>query len=549
MTSSRLSILLAVFTIPLAGTPLRAQQRPPGEAARIARAVRGDVLWSALRFLADDLLEGRAPSTRGGDLAAHYLASQFQLMGLAPAGDSGTWFHQVPVVTLNPSPTLRIGERELRYRDEFVAWSERAEEAVSASGELVFVGFGVDAPEWQWDDFKGQDLRGKVLLMLVNDPGLRDPAIFRGRILTYYGRWTYKLEEAARRGAAGVLLLHNDTMATYGWNTVRNSWTGDQVRLLQPATSLAFAGWITQGAAAELLRGRGHDLARLMDAASRRDFRPVATGLTVQAGVRSALRRTSTANVIGRLQGSDPRLADEVVVIGAHYDHLGVGEAVNGDSIMNGAVDNASGVATMLAIADAFARTGARPRRSLLFVGFAAEEKGLLGSQALAARPPVPLSRMAAMLNLDGINLFGATHDAAALGLDQSSLGRLFEQAARAEGLRVTTDSTALTRGLFFRSDHFPLARAGVPALSWGSGHEAVDRPAGWHGQMREEYNRLRYHQPDDEILPWYVPDGALQQARVLVRVAVMAGNAAAQPTWSAHSEFRAAGEARTRGR
>ncbi len=549
MTASRLALLLGALVIPHGSSPLRAQQPAPVDAGRIARAVRADVLWSSLRFLADDLLEGRAPGTRGGDIAAHYLAAQFQLMGLAPAGDSGTWFHHVPVVTLNPSPTLRVGERELRFRDEFVAWSERAEEAVSASGELVFVGFGVDAPEWQWDDFKGQDLRGKILLMLVNDPGLRDPAIFRGRILTYYGRWTYKLEEAARRGAAGVLLLHNDTMATYGWNTVRNSWTGDQVRLLQPATSLAFAGWITQGTAAELLRGRGHDLARLMDAASRRDFRPVATGLTVQAGVRSALRRTSTANVIGRLQGSDPRLAEEVVVIGAHYDHLGIGEAVSGDSIMNGAVDNGSGVATMLAIADAFARTGGRPRRSLLFVGFAAEEKGLLGSQALASRPPVPLARMAAMLNLDGANLYGATRDIAALGLDQSSLGRLFEQAARAEGLRVTTDSTALVRGSFFRSDHFPLARAGVPALSWESGHDVVGRPTGWYEQMDEEYNRLRYHQPDDEILPWYVPDGALQQARVLVRVAVMAGNALEQPTWSASSEFRAAGEARVRGR
>ncbi len=537
-------------------------QRTAGPEAAVLRALRADDIWSPLRFLSDDLLEGRGTGARGGELAARYIAAQFMRQGLEPAGDDGTWYHNVPIVTLVPEGSLGIvggaPARSWRFRDDFVLWSERAPDppptgapappqTVAADGEVVFVGFGISAPEWQWDDYQGLDVRGKILLMLVNDPGLRDETIFRGRVLTYYGRWTYKLEEAARRGAAGVLLVHNDTMATYGWNTVRNSWTGDQVRLITPPTSLAFAGWLAQGAAAELVAARGLDLAQLMRAASRRDFRPVATGITVRGEVRSAVRFSRAPNVVGRLSGSDPALRHEAVVVTAHYDHLGIVAPTAGDSIMNGAVDNASGTAAMLAAAEAFARSGVRPRRSLLFVAFTGEEKGLLGSQAFAERPPVPLRDIAAVLNIDVTNLYGATRDIAALGVDQSSLGRMFQQAARAEGLRVVEDRDALLRGSFFRSDHFPLAKAGVPALSWESGEDAVGRPAGWLAEQGAVYNRERYHQPGDELLPSYTLDGTIQQVRVLIRVALLAGNAAAQPVWDASSEFRAAGEARRR--
>jgi len=543
--------LLALSTLAgvLGGAPLLHAQRAPTPDARVAAAIRGDVLWAHEKFLADDLLEGRGTGTRGAELAARYIASQFMALGLEPAGDSGTYFHQVPIVSLTPAATLDVTAgapaHALRFREEFVAWAERPESSVTAAGELVFVGFGITAPEWQWDDFKGTDVRGKILLMLVNDPGLRNADIFRGRILTYYGRWTYKLEEAARQGAAGVLFIHNDTMATYGWSTVVNSWTGDQVRLERAPASLVFGGWIQQAAAAGLLRARGLDLAQLMAQAARRDFRPVATGIELNVAVRSALRRTNTANVVGRIPGSDPALRDETVLITAHYDHLGIGAPVNGDSIMNGAVDNASGVATILAVADAFVRSGVRARRSLVFVGFTAEEKGLLGSAAFAERPPIPPALLAAVLNLDPANLRGATHDIAALGTDQSSLGRAFERAARAERLRVTVDSLALLHGSFFRSDHFPLARIGVPGLSFESGSDFVGRPAGWGEEQASAYTRDRYHQPGDELLPWYTPDGALQQARVLARTALIVGNATGQPTWNATSEFRAAGERR----
>ena len=553
------SLAALPLLVALAGPSLPAQQRAT-PASRVAAAIRGEQVWGPLRFLSDDLLEGRASSARGGELTVQYIASQFMALGLEPAGDSGTYVQRVPIVTLNPTATLEVSggaaPRALRYRDDFVAWSEQVPppaqptargetQAIDDSGEIVFVGFGVAAPEWQWDDFKGVDVTGKVLLVLVNDPGLRDSTIFRGSILTYYGRWTYKLEEAARRGAAGVLLVHNDTMATYGWQTVANSWTGDQVRLLKPNTALRWAGWIQQGAAAALLRERGLDLAQLMGAAARRDFRPVATGIVAHATITSSVRRVPTANVIARLRGSDAALGGQAVVIGGHWDHHGIGRPVNGDSILNGATDNASGIAAMLAIADAFVRTGVRPRRSLLFVAFTAEEKGLLGSQAFAENPPVPLRDVAAILNVDGANMWGATRDIGALGTDQSTLGRFFEQAARAEGLRVAVNAEGLRSGSYFRSDHFPLARVGVPGLSLQAGNDFVGRPPEWSRQQREEYNRLRYHQPGDEILPWYTVDGALQQARVVARTALLVGDAREQPAWSPTSEFRAAGQRR----
>jgi Zn-dependent M28 family amino/carboxypeptidase len=282
--------------------------------------------------------------------------------------------------------------------------------------------------------------------------------------------------------------------------------------------------------------------------AAQRDFHPVATGITLTGDAVSSARQVSTVNVMGRLPGSDPVLKDEVVLLTSHYDHHGIGQPVNGDSIMNGALDNASGVAALIGVADAFVRSGVRARRSLVFIGVAAEEKGLLGSAALAARPTVPPALIAAVLNVDVTNLYGRTRDISALGADQSSMGAALERAARAEGLRVTEDRDALIRGSFFRSDHFPFARAGVPAMSIEGGSDFVGRAPGWIDSVRADYNANRYHQPDDEILSWYTMDGALQQARVMMRMTLSVGNATAQPTWNATSEFRAAGERRANG-
>ena len=525
--------------------PLHAQS--PTAATRLTQAVRPEVVRAHLGFLADDLLEGRAPATRGGELAAKYIAAQFTRLGLEPAGDSGTYFHRVPIIALTPDPTLQVtgaAPATLRYRDDYVLWSMRNEERVNVAAPAVFVGYGIVAPEWGWDDYAGADVKGKIVVCLVNDPGLHDPTIFRSKVLTYYGRWTYKIEEAQRQGAAGIIMVHTTESATYPWSTVTGSWTGEQVRLETPATSLVVAGWIRDSVAARVLAAGGMNLDELMQRAGRKGFRAVPLPFGLEAGVQSQVRRSETANVVARLPGHG-RLASEAVLIGGHYDHLGVRAPVDGDSIYNGAEDNASGTAAVLAAAEAFVRSDVQPQRSILFMAFGAEESGLLGSQAFAERPTVPLKDLAAVLNMDVMNLYGRTRDISALGLDQSSLGRVFELSARAEGLRVVEDSTSLIQGSFFRSDHFPFAKAGVPALSLESGHDFEGRPPGWGEEQQKEYTAHRYHQPQDEILPWFTMDGAVQQIRVILRTALAVADAPTQPTWNPSSEFRAAGEAR----
>ncbi|HTO74062.1 MAG TPA: M20/M25/M40 family metallo-hydrolase [Gemmatimonadales bacterium] len=542
----KLILLAPLFLLAAAPRPAGAQaaQSP---ADRLVRAVDSTSYRAHLEFLASDLLEGRGTATRGGALAAAYIATQFERLGLKPAGDSGTWYHQVPIVALTPDPALKANgaaPKALTYRDDYVLWSMRNEPEVSFQGGAVFVGYGIVAPEYHWDDYAGVDVKGKVVICLVNDPGLKDSTIFRGKILTYYGRWTYKIEEAARHGAAGILMVHTTESATYPWTAVASSWTGEQVRLEQPPTSLIMAGWIKDTSAAALFAASGLDLDTLMSRSAVRGFKPVPLDFGFDATIRSVVRRSTTVNVLGRFEGAGPH-HNETILIGGHYDHFGIRTPVKGDSIYNGAEDNASGTAAVIAAAEAFVKSGVRPGRSILFCAFGAEESGLLGSQALAARPPVPLRQMAAMLNMDVTNLHGRTRDIAVLGADQSSLGRIFAQAAKAEGLRVTINQDALIRGSFFRSDHFPFARAGVPALSVESGTDFLGHPAGWGAEQAEKYTEERYHQPQDEMLPWFSMAGTVQQIRVILRTAMAVGAAAGQPTWSATSEFHAAGEKR----
>jgi len=501
-----------------------------------------------LRFLASDLLEGRAPGTRGGELAAQYIAAQFEALGLEGAGPDRSYFQPIALVGMLPQATLAWGARgdvhTLEFGDDFVAWGERPRERIVADGDVVFVGFGVSAREWRWDDYKDIDLRGKVLLMLVNDPGLRDSTVFNGRALTYYGRWTYKLEEAARRGAVGALLVHTTESATYPWSVVRSSWTVEQF-MLEGAHGprLEFAGWVTAAAAGAALADAGLDLDSLSHIAQRRDFRPVATGLRAAITVTSRVRRVASSNVVARLPGSDSAVADEAVLFAAHYDHKGIGDPVEGDSIYNGAEDNASGVAAMLETADMLTRVRPPLRRSALFIATTAEESGLLGSAAYAADPLIPLGRSVALINLDVTNVRGATRDIAALGGDRSTLGAVFEAAATAESLVVSSEPDV--RGSFFRSDHFPLARAGVPALSIHPGLDFVGRPEGWGREQQEIWTRERYHQPSDEYRESFDFAGMSQQVRVAVRVAIAVANAVATPAWLPSSEFQRPGRLR----
>ena len=522
------AVVMLAFT-----APASAQQRVPVDTATID---------AHLRFLSSDLLEGRAPATRGGQLATAYIAAQFQALGLEPAGEKGSYFQPIALVGMTPQPSLTWGKSgaapdTLAFRDDFVAWAERPEADISADGEVVFVGYGIRAPEWQWDDYKGMDLKGKVLLMLVNDPGLVDSTVFLGKILTYYGRWTYKLEEAARQGAAGAILVHTTESATYPWEVVRGSWSVEQFKLDQPhSPSIAFAGWVTAARAQAALAKAGLNLDSLSRAAARREFRPVPTGIHASVRVRSALRRVQSENVAARLSGRDPQLAQQAVLITSHWDHKGIGPVVRGDSIYNGAEDNATGVAAMLGVAKALTQLS-RPARSIVFVATTAEESGLLGSEGYVQHPLIPLTQTAAVLNLDVTNVRGATRTIGARGWDRSTLGPIFESAARAESL--TVESEPDVRGAFFRSDHFPFARAGVPALSIYAGDDFIGRPKGWGKEQEDIYNQQRYHQPSDEYQPSFRYDGMAQEIRVTVRAAQAIANNREMPRWLRSSEFQ----------
>ena len=543
---SRLRVPLLLLPLLMLAAVLPAQQQP-SDATRAARAVDGRVMRAHLEFLADDLLEGRKPGARGGELAALYIKTQFERLGLEPAGDSGSYFHRVPIISLTPSPTLTVSSNAstdtLAYMQDYMLWSMHDAADVEARGDLVYAGYGIVAPEYHWNDYAGLDVKGKIVVTLVNDPGLQDSTIFRGSTLTYYGRWTYKIEEAERQGAAGILMIHTDSSATYPWSTVSSSWSGPQIRVARESGPLVVAGWLTHEAAARLMGGPAR-LDSLTAAAARPGFRGVALGNSAEAHVHSDVRRAQTFNVVARLPGHGPHKA-QAVLIGGHYDHFGISTPVNGDSIYNGAEDNASGTGAVLAVAEAMVRSGVRPDRSIMFIGFAAEEAGLLGSTAFAARPTLPIKDIAAVLNMDVMNVHGASRDVGALGLDQSSLGATFRRAAQAERLSVAVNPEALRTGAFFRSDHFPFARAGVPSLSLEGPTRFVGKPADYARTLADDYTAHRYHQPSDEVLPDFDYTGAVQQMRVITRAALLVANAAAMPTWSATSEFREAGEAR----
>lgn len=513
------------------------------------RRIRPGVIDAHLRFLAHPLLEGRAPGTRGGDLAAEYIRAQFRRIGLRPV--RGSDFQPVPLVGLTPDPRLAFdlpggGVVEPAYRDDYVLRAGVPEPEVCAEGELVFVGYGITAPEYGWDDFEDVDVRGKILLVRVNDPGTEEtPGFFGGRALTYYGRWTYKLEEASRRGAAGVLLIHTDESAGYGWNVIHASDTAEQFGLAGvPELPLSVDGWLSGGTASELLRRAGHDPEVLIARSEARDFRPVPTGIRVRARVRSAVREVHTANVVGLLPG---RQEEEVVLLTSHYDHLGTGLGPGGERVVYvGAYDNASGVALLLAVAEAAAALSEPPRRSLLFIATAAEESGLLGAEWYARHPLFPLERTAAELNVDGANLLGRTRDVAPLGTERSELGGLVRRAADAEGLDLRPDPHP-EQGMFFRQDHFPLARAGVPALALDHGLDYDGRPEGWGEERYREFVARHYHQPSDVYREGLDYGGAVQQGRVLLRTALAVADAERFPRWNPGSEFtRPGGNART---
>lgn len=543
-------LIIVPVLLSLASHPTYAQRPAPSAPAELDRALRipsTDLIRAHLRFLSHDLLEGRAPGTRGGRLAAHYIAAQMEAAGIGPGGNEGSYFQRVSLAGVTPDPSIivGIGRRtiELSYGEDYVAWPSGPDSALTVDAEIVFVGYGIQAPEWQWDDYKDEPMVGKILLMLVNDPGLTDASRFHGRAMTYYGRWTYKLEQAARLGAVGVILIHADESATYGWGAMRNSWTGEQVMSTDaPAQMLRFGAWITEDGARQLADAAGKDFDAMRHRAQQRTFRPIALGAHAVVHIKSRVRRLETRNVIGRLDGADSLGCREAVILTAHYDHLGIGRPIDGDSIYNGAEDNASGVATMLAVAQAFGRSGLQPRRSVVFIATTAQEPGLLGAETYVRDPAVPLERTVAVINLDRANLRGAARDAVALGAERSELKAYVERAAADEGLTVSPDPNPHA-GHFFRSDHFPFARAGVAVLSLRIPSQFADRPEGWAAQQERRYVSQRYHQPGDEFSAEFEYAGALQQARLIIRLGAALASTSDFPQWLPDTEFRLASE------
>ncbi len=504
---------------------------------------------SSVKFLSDDGFEGRAPGSRGGELAAKYIANQLEMVGIKP-GNNGSYFQPVALVAVkaDPNTTLNVGDAAYKFGDEFVAFTGAQTENVNLNAELVFVGYGVDAPEQKWNDYKGnaEDYRGKILVMMVNDPPATaaEPNLFGAKALTYYGRWTYKFEEAARKGAAGVILIHTTDSAGYGWNVVRTSngsWRFDIARTAADKTPfLQMRSWMTEEAARKVFTQAGKNLDELREQAKTRNFQPVKLGLTAKIDLKSETKKLDSNNVVGLFEGSDANLKNEYVIYTAHWDHLGVGIPNDkGDAIYNGALDNATGCASVLAIAEALTKLPAaeRPKRSSVFLFTTAEEQGLLGAEWYSRFPVFPPEKTAANINIDGSNLYGLTNDYGALGAERSDLQAVVNAVLSERKMKFAPDARP-EQGSFFRSDHFPLAKVGIPALSIRSGTDYIGKPKDFASKTFDEFNRLHYHQPSDEFRDDWRFDGVVQLVETSFAIGMRVGNAANLPRYNATDEF-----------
>jgi Zn-dependent M28 family amino/carboxypeptidase len=517
------------------------------------------MLRAHIKFLSDDLLEGRGTGAKGGDLAAKYIAAQLEAMGLKGAGKNGSYFQPVSLfgVKSDPNTSLSVtaGDKNevFKFSDDFVAFTGAQQADVSLDAEMVFVGYGIDAPEQKWNDYKGDanKYRGKIFVMLVNDPPATEaePKLFGGRALTYYGRWTYKFEEAARRGAAGVILLHTDESAGYPWGVVRTSngsWRFDIARGPDDKSPfLKMRSWMTDKAARRMLQLASQDLDKLRKQAETRDFQPVDLQSRARINLKSEVKRLEAPNVVATFPGRDPKLRDEYVVYSAHWDHLGIGAPnKEGDNIYNGAVDNATGIACVLAIAEALSKLPAnqRPRRSSLFLFPTAEEQGLFGTEWYTKHPVVPLKKTAGNVNLDSVNIMGRTRDFVPLGAERSSLKAIVDRVARERNMKVSPDPRP-EQGSFYRSDHFPFARVGVPSISMKEGNDFVGRPAGWGEQQFKAYNTAHYHQPSDEYSDSWDFKGLIQMAEISFAIGRQIGDIESMPKFNPDDEFAKAGD------
>ena len=493
-------------------------RRVPGPAIAAMQAIKPENIEAHVRFLSHDLLEGRGTGQRGGDIAAEYMAMQFALYGLKPAGENGTYMQKVPLVGITPAADTRFSlvpadgkAMDLKPLDEYVAYDETQQPANEIDAEIIYVGYGITAPEYNWDDYKGADVKGKVLLMLVNQP-TDDPTIFHGKALTYYGRWTYKYEEAARRGAVGAILIHRTDMASYGWQVVRNSNSGEKAYLkLDGTPQLKAAAWIQLAVAEKLAAAAGLTLDQMMADARARDFKPVPLHVRLSAHMVSKVRPFESSNVIAMLPGADRKLKDEAVMYTAHYDHLGIRPDMPGDNIYNGAMDNATGCGILLEIARAYAESRQKPRRSIYFASVTAEEQGLLGSEYLGKHPPIPAGRISLDLNYDDVKPLGAPEEVEVTGAERTTFYPTVEAIANEFRFQIRPDARP-EAGHYYRSDHFSLAHVGIPAFSINEGMKFKHHDEAWGLAQDADFTKNRYHQPSDEYRPGmdYTSDAAM---------------------------------------
>jgi Zn-dependent M28 family amino/carboxypeptidase len=540
--------LIAAILLAFAAAPCGAAGPAAPEAAA-AKEITPELLRAHVRFLASDLLEGRGPATRGDQLAEAYIQSQMEGLGLKPGAPGGGWIQRVPLVGIKPSvpPTVEFrsaaGGVAARTAADLVVFSGvQKPEARIENAEIVFVGYGIVAPEYQWDDYKDADLTGKVLLMMNNDPE-DDPKLFAGKTRLWYGRWDYKYLMAAKKGAVGAIIIHTTPSAGYGWQVVQNSWAGELFELSDDGSPrVRVKAWATEDLSRKIASLGGKDLDQLRVSAGTRSFRPVPLGVRVSCAVSNTIGLKDSGNVIGMISGSVPKLSKEAVVYTAHHDHFGIKPGANpaDDSIYNGAHDNASGVAAILAVASAFADLPKAPRRTVYFALVAGEEQGLLGSEYLAKHPPVPPGKIAANINIDETGWFGRTSDISMIGLGKSSLDADVVALAKAQG-RVVKPDEFPEKGRFYRSDQFNFAKIGVPAAYLKFGTDVIGKPAGYGKQQLESYEKNNYHQPSDQLTDDWDFSGAVEDSRLAFLLGCRVANADAMPRWNKGDEFEAA--------
>lgn len=554
-------VLLAAFsaaqkpaaekTEPGRRAPAASAKLLPPAVSKVARLVDPERIRAHVRFLADDLLEGRGTGQRGGDIAALYIATQFALYGLMPAGDDGTFMQKVALVGITGDPQTTVSlvptagqPTNLKLYDDIVAVDETQNQADDVDADLVFVGYGIEAPEYKWDDYKGEDVRGKVLLMLVNQPPSDDPSFFKGKALTYYGRWAYKYEEAARKGAAGVILVHETQMASYGWDVVKSSWSGELAYLeAGGAPKLKLASWIQLEIARKIAADSGQDLDQLMVRARSRDFQPVPLPFRVKAHMVNKVRPLVASNVVAMLPGSDPRLKDQAVLYTAHWDHFGIHPDRPSGNIYHGAIDNATGCGVLLETARAYARSSQKPKRSIIFASTAAEEQGLRGSEYLGKHPPVPAARITLALNFDMVAPYGIPEELEVAGAERTTFYLTVETMAKAFRMKIVPDSNP-GAGYYYRSDHFPLAKLGIPAFWLKEGLKFEGHPRDWGEQLEKKYIQNQYHQPSDKYHADWDFSGDAKMARLGIALGWEAANQSKLIQWRPGDEFESARKA-----